>query len=71
MLKILGYPDLYGVRQGGFIKFMVSLEEGDRFEACLVRVINGDCNPDGPGLKFVRASASRRPNILDCERIDD
>ena len=53
MLKILGYPDRYRVRQGDYIKFMVSLEEGDRFEARLVRVINGDCNPDGPGLKFV------------------
>lgn len=52
MLKILGYPDRYGVGQGGEIKFMVSLEEGDRFEARLVRVICGDCNPDGPGLKF-------------------
>jgi N,N-dimethylformamidase len=52
MLKILGYPDRYGVAQGGTIKFMVSLEEGDRFEARLVRVVCGDCNPDGPGLKF-------------------
>jgi N,N-dimethylformamidase len=52
VLKILGYPDRYGVPQGGEIKFMVSLEEGKSFEARLVRVINGDCNPDGPGLKF-------------------
>ena len=43
------------------IKFMVSLEEGDRFEARLVRVINGDCNPDGPGLKFaeIKHAANR------------
>jgi N,N-dimethylformamidase len=52
VLKILGYPDRYSVPQGGDIRFMVSLEEGDRFEARLVRVINGDCNPEGPGLKF-------------------
>ena len=52
MLKILGYPDRYSVLQGGEIKFMVSLEEGENFQAKLVRVVNGDCNPDGPGLKF-------------------
>lgn len=52
MLKILGYPDRYSVPQGGEIKFMVSLEEGESFQARLVRVVNGDCNPQGPGLKF-------------------
>lgn len=52
MLEILGYPDRYSVPQGGEIRFMVSLEEGEEFEARLVRVINGDCNPEGPGLKF-------------------
>src|SRR5688572_13052558 len=52
VLKILDYPDRYSVPQGGDIRFMVSLEEGDKFEARLVRVISGDCNPEGPGLKF-------------------
>src|SRR5262245_46988123 len=52
MLKILGYPDRYSVPQGDEIRFMVSLEEGESFEARLVRVVCGDCNPDGPGLKF-------------------
>jgi N,N-dimethylformamidase len=52
VLKILGYPSRYSVPQGGEIRFMVSLEEGDSFDARLVRVINGDSNPDGPGLKF-------------------
>lgn len=58
MLKILGYPDRYGVQQGGEIRFMVSLEEGDSFAARLVRVINGDCNPQGPGLKFSEVAHS-------------
>jgi N,N-dimethylformamidase len=53
VLKILGYPDRYSVSQGGEIKFMVSLEVGDSFDARLVQVINGDCNPEGSGLKFV------------------
>ncbi len=58
MLKILGYPDHYSVAPGEVIKFMISLEEGDSFEASLVRVICGDCNPDGPGLKFKPVAAA-------------
>ncbi len=52
MLKILGYPDRYSVAPGETIKFMVSLEEETAFDARLVRVVHGDCNPEGPGLKF-------------------
>ncbi len=52
MLKIVGYPDRYSVAPGEKIAFKVSLEEGTHFEARLVRVIHGDCNPEGPGLKF-------------------
>ncbi|WP_428483406.1 N,N-dimethylformamidase beta subunit family domain-containing protein [Rhodopila sp.] len=50
MLKILGYPDRYSVAPGERISFQVSLEEGDEYEARIVRVVNGDCNPAGPGL---------------------
>src|SRR5690606_32525650 len=52
MLKIVGYPDRYSVAPGEDIAFKISLEEGEQFEARLVRVVNGDCNPAGPGLKF-------------------
>lgn len=52
MLKITGYPDRYSARAGERLEFKVSLEEGTEFEARLVRVIHGDCNPDGPGLRF-------------------
>jgi len=52
MLKITGYPDRHSVAPGETIAFKVSLEEGDSFEARLVRVVHGDCNPEGPGLKF-------------------
>ena len=58
MLKILGYPDRYSVAPGETIQFMVSLEEGASFEAALVRVVCGDCNPDGPGLKFKPIAAA-------------
>jgi N,N-dimethylformamidase len=52
MLKILGYPDHLSVAPGEEIAFKVSLEEDTQFDARLVRVIHGDANPAGPGLKF-------------------
>lgn len=52
MLRITGYPDRYSVAPGEKIDFKISLEEGDSFDARIVRVVHGDCNPDGPGLKF-------------------
>ena len=52
MLKITGYPDRYSVAPGERIAFKISVEEGDGFDARIVRVVHGDCNPDGPGLKF-------------------
>ena len=52
MLKILGYPDRYSVAPAEEIAFKVSLEEGTHFDARVVRVIHGDANPEGPGLKF-------------------
>ena len=50
MLKIVGYPDRYSVAPGEPISFQISLEEGDSYAARVVRVINGDSNPAGPGL---------------------
>jgi N,N-dimethylformamidase len=52
MLTITGYPNRYSVAPGEEIAFHISLEEGAEFGARLVRVIHGDCNPEGPGLKF-------------------
>ncbi len=52
MLKILGYADKVSVAPGETITFMVSSEDESDFNAEVVRVIHGDCNPEGPGLKF-------------------
>jgi N,N-dimethylformamidase len=52
MLKIVGYADRYSVAPGETIAFKLSVEEGDHFDARLLRVVHGDCNPEGPGLKF-------------------
>jgi N,N-dimethylformamidase len=62
MLKIVGYPDRYSVAPGEKIAFKISLEEGTHFDARLVRVVHGDCNPEGPGLKFrhVKSDADGR-----------
>ena len=52
MLKIVGYPDRYSVAPGETLSFKISVDEADRFDARIVRVLNGDCNPDGPGLRL-------------------
>ena len=52
MLKLLGYPDKYSVAPGETIGFHISAEDNQQFHAELVRVICGDCNPEGPGLQF-------------------
>jgi N,N-dimethylformamidase len=50
MLKLVGYPDRYSVAPSEPIAFQISLEEGETYEARIVRVLNGDSNPEGPGL---------------------
>jgi N,N-dimethylformamidase len=71
MLKILGYPDRYSVAPGEPISFQISLEEGDAYDARIVRVINGDCNPAGPGLDLPHIPSAidgRYPGI--ARRVD-
>lgn len=52
MLKLLGYPSTYTVAPGQEIGFHISAEDNQDYVASLVRVICGDCNPEGPGLQF-------------------
>ena len=51
MLRITGYSDRYSIRPGDDITFYVNAENGEDYEARLVRLIHGDTNPDGPGYK--------------------
>ena len=51
MLRITGYSDCYSIRPGDDITFYVNAENGEDYEARLVRLIHGDTNPDGPGYK--------------------
>ena len=51
MLPITGYPDRYSAAPGETIAFKVSSASAEPYEARLVRVISGDPNPAGPGLR--------------------
>ena len=51
MLTLLGYPDRYSAAPGEKLAFHISLEQGTHFDAELVRVYCGDCNPEGPGVQ--------------------
>src|SRR5271168_1415655 len=50
-INIHGYSDRISVTAGERIKFMVSVENASRYRAEIVRLINGDANPAGPGPK--------------------
>lgn len=51
MLKITGYSDRIYARPGDVVRFMVSCEEQMSYQAEIVRIICGDDNPAGPGVK--------------------
>jgi N,N-dimethylformamidase len=49
-LGISGYPDKLSVEPGDSVRIMVSTK-ADMFRSTMVRVIHGDADPSGPGLK--------------------
>ena len=49
-MDVVGYTDRPSVRAGETVKFMVSSRRG-KYRADIVRLIHGDRNPAGPGLK--------------------
>ena len=51
MLPITGYADTYSLQAGETIAFKISAKGAATYEASLVRLINGDPNPAGPGIK--------------------
>ncbi len=60
MVSLTGYSDEISVVAGDNIKFMVNCDGHKSYRAQIVRIICGDLNPEGPGLKeeVVRTSAS-------------
>jgi N,N-dimethylformamidase len=51
MIPLIGYADRLSLRAGETIDFKVSSQGPEPYEAKLVRVISGDPNPAGPGIK--------------------
>ena len=58
MVPLIGYVDRFSARPGETVAVKVSSELGDPYRADLVRIVHGDANPGGPGLKFEEVPAS-------------
>jgi N,N-dimethylformamidase len=56
-LPITGYLDRFSHRPGENFTAFVSVQDGTPFRATLQRVICGDPNPSGPGLRLEESSA--------------
>jgi N,N-dimethylformamidase len=56
-LPITGYLDRFSHRPGEEFAAHVSLRDGGEYRVRMVRVISGDPNPAGPGLRFEDLSA--------------
>ncbi len=52
-IALIGYADRWSARAGETIAFKVSSRSAEPYQARLVRVISGDPNPAGPGIKEV------------------
>ena len=50
-MRILAYADRLSGRPGEAVEIKVSCEDLPRYEAELVRIIQGDINPQGPGYR--------------------
>ena len=50
-MRILAYADRLSARPGEAVEIKVSCDGLARYEAELVRIIQGDINPDGPGYR--------------------
>lgn len=49
--QIVGYADEISAVPGQSVRFMISCDGVDSYEAELVRLVHGDVNPEGPGFK--------------------
>ena len=57
MVPLIGYVDRFSARPGERIAVKVSSQLAEPYRADLVRIIHGDANPAGPGLKFEEIAA--------------
>ena len=52
MLPLNGYTDRFSATPGGRIAFKISSTFEEDYQVDVVRIIHGDPNPDGPGIKL-------------------
>ena len=52
MLALTGYTDRFSAPPGGRIAFRISSAFEEDYQVDLVRIIHGDPNPEGPGIKL-------------------
>ena len=57
-MRLTGYADLFGVNPGKKIRFHVNCDGPKKYKAEIVKMINGDTNPRGPGLVEKAISAT-------------
>src|SRR6185295_14007317 len=60
-MRLTGYADKFGVHPGDKIKFYVNCDGPASYDAKVVRLVNGDTNPRGPGFieKEIDASINK------------
>ena len=58
MVPLIGYVDRFSARPGERIAVKVSSRLAEPYRADLLRIIHGDANPAGPGLKFEEVEAT-------------
>ena len=61
-MKITGYADKFSVHPGDTIKFYVNCDGPAEYKAEIVKMINGDTNPRGPGLSRKRSKPNATVN---------
>ena len=58
MVPLIGYVDRFSGRPSERIAVKVSSRLAEPYQADLVRIVHGDANPAGPGLKFEEIGAA-------------
>ena len=53
-MNILGYADKFSVIQNGSIEFKVSCQNIKKYNAALLKIVQGDINDKGPGYKEIK-----------------
>lgn len=59
-MRLTGYADKFSVHPGDKIKFYVNCDGPKKYKAEIVKIINGDTNPRGPG--FIENPVSSKVN---------